>query len=233
MAETGSGRLVVETSGQGGRAQLPALTGLRFLAALLVLVGHAGMMAFQFSGPNRLFLFWTASACLGMSLFFLLSGFVIHYNYAQLFQKETPARALYAFLSNRIARLYPLFLFVMLVNQSLVAMGPHLGAYKYLLPQYLTLSPELALRRHGRRPAVADGLLSHELVDQRRVFLLPALSAGGAADHPAGSARRRPFGLAASGRCWPGFWPCLPATPSSGVCIRPVPSPTIWSACSP
>ncbi len=122
------------------RPQVPALTGLRFLAALLVLVAHAGQTAFQFTGTSSLFLFWTASACLGMSLFFLLSGFVIHCNYARLFQTETPARALYSFLSNRIARLYPLFFFVLLVNQALVTLGPHLGTYKYLLPQYLTLS---------------------------------------------------------------------------------------------
>jgi peptidoglycan/LPS O-acetylase OafA/YrhL len=46
-----------------------------------------------------------------MPLFFVLSGFVIHLNYARLFRNERPPRAMGEFLIARFARLYPLYLF--------------------------------------------------------------------------------------------------------------------------
>ncbi len=139
MAQAGSPSSVLETSGQGGRAQLPALTGLRFLASFLVLVGHALHVYLLFPGSSFVLLGGMALACLGMSLFFVLSGFVIHYNYAQLFRSEPPARALYSFLSNRLARLYPLFFCVLLLTLVLFTPG-NLKQLWFLLPQYLTFS---------------------------------------------------------------------------------------------
>jgi peptidoglycan/LPS O-acetylase OafA/YrhL len=50
----------------------------------------------------------------GMTLFFVLSGFVIHYNYAGLVTVGG-LRGIAAFLWARFARLYPLFLLMMLV----------------------------------------------------------------------------------------------------------------------
>jgi peptidoglycan/LPS O-acetylase OafA/YrhL len=50
----------------------------------------------------------------GMTLFFVLSGFVIHYNYARLVT-DGGWRGIAAFLWARFARLYPLFLLMMLV----------------------------------------------------------------------------------------------------------------------
>jgi hypothetical protein len=58
-------------SEHAGMKQLPALTGLRGLAAYSVLIGHA--LNFADVSPPAL----TALAYFGMSLFFVLSGFVI------------------------------------------------------------------------------------------------------------------------------------------------------------
>jgi peptidoglycan/LPS O-acetylase OafA/YrhL len=44
-----------------------------------------------------------------MSLFFLLSGFVIYYNYAELFRKKPLIVAVRVFFAARFARLYPLY----------------------------------------------------------------------------------------------------------------------------
>ena len=65
----------------GLREPLPVLTGLRFLAAFSVMIGH-GLGAFLGHaqadfGP----IYWFSQLSgLGMTLFFVLSGFVIHYN---------------------------------------------------------------------------------------------------------------------------------------------------------
>jgi peptidoglycan/LPS O-acetylase OafA/YrhL len=71
---------MAETSGQ-----LDPLTGLRGIAAYSVLTAHAMDSAFSFAGITIFFNFGTCLAYFGMSLFFVLSGFVIHYNYADSF----------------------------------------------------------------------------------------------------------------------------------------------------
>src|SRR5207249_9141221 len=59
--------------------QIPALTGLRFFAAFFILFAHAvdWLAQFQNSNIRQNFSF---VAMYGMPLFFVLSGFVIHYN---------------------------------------------------------------------------------------------------------------------------------------------------------
>src|SRR5215211_6237221 len=71
--------------------ELPALTGLRFLAAFFVFIGHATPALVKFS-PELVLLQLISSVLTsaGMTLFFTLSGFVIHYNYAEIV--ESPVR---------------------------------------------------------------------------------------------------------------------------------------------
>ena len=82
---------------------LPALDGLRFMAAMLVAGGHYASIFSQGSPPVMV----TTLAGLGMTLFFVLSGFVIHYNYCGTIPK---AGGLRAFAVARFARLYPLYI---------------------------------------------------------------------------------------------------------------------------
>lgn len=88
------------------KKDLPALTGLRFVAALAIVFDHLWPVIFKlnpgvpFSDPFHQLSFF------GMSLFFVLSGFIIHYNYSDIVGS---ARGLYAFAVARFSRLYPLF----------------------------------------------------------------------------------------------------------------------------
>ena len=101
--------------GAARRQEVPALTGLRFLAAFSVLLAHGLGATFASDQPPQGAVGWLMQASgFGMTLFFVLSGFVIHYNYATLVTAGG-ARGIAAFLWARFARLYPLFLLMMLV----------------------------------------------------------------------------------------------------------------------
>jgi peptidoglycan/LPS O-acetylase OafA/YrhL len=88
---------------------IPALDGLRGISALLVAGGH--YMAFEGGPPLSV----TAATLvgLGMTSFFVLSGFVIHYNYNATITRPGGMRA---FFAARFARLYPLYLLLFLFD---------------------------------------------------------------------------------------------------------------------
>ena len=101
----------------GKPAEIPALTGLRGIAAYSVLIAHA----LGYSGVQWLPL--TNLAYFAMSLFFALSGFVIQYNYGQSFAVDR-AVATKRFLLARFARLYPLYFVGLILSVSYVPKGP-------------------------------------------------------------------------------------------------------------
>jgi peptidoglycan/LPS O-acetylase OafA/YrhL len=97
------------------RQDVPALTGLRFVAAFSVLLGHGFAWMLQSHETPGGLIYWVSEASgFGMTLFFVLSGFVIHYNYAALVTQRR-LRGVVTYLWARFARLYPLFLLMMLV----------------------------------------------------------------------------------------------------------------------
>ena len=91
---------------------LPYLTGLRGLAAYLVLFAHT----LSFSGVGSVIT--TSLAYFGMSLFFVLSGFVIQYNYGESFARGIRLASL-SFLRARFARLYPLYFMGLILSCGL------------------------------------------------------------------------------------------------------------------
>jgi peptidoglycan/LPS O-acetylase OafA/YrhL len=96
--------------------KFPALHGLRFLAAFCILFSHSCSWLANFKdygGFNRFGEFFTVY---GMPLFFVLSGFVIHYNYSRLFATMSLRWAAIEFVGARIARIYPLFICFLLVG---------------------------------------------------------------------------------------------------------------------
>jgi len=87
-------------------SRLGALTGLRFLAAFHVLIFHAGLG--QLAGVPVWIQNVAWHADLSVSLFFVLSGFILTYNYLD---RERGCRvADQQFWAARLARIYPIYL---------------------------------------------------------------------------------------------------------------------------
>ena len=90
------------------------LTSLRFIFALMVFSHHLG---FVLSGDNEN-LKWIynnvfAEGFIGVNFFFILSGFVLAYNYQERFEKKITT--LKKFFVARFARIYPLHLLTLLL----------------------------------------------------------------------------------------------------------------------
>ena len=105
------------------RPEIPALTGLRGVAAYSVLLAHA----LSYSGVKNDAI--TRLAYFAMSLFFILSGCVIHYNYADSFKAGNFRAAVSGFFVARFARLYPLYLIGLILSVSSVP-----GLYLLFIP---------------------------------------------------------------------------------------------------
>lgn len=106
-------------------APLPALTGLRIFAALAVYASHVGPPHGVSGGLKAFF----ESGYMGVTLFFVLSGFVLTINYFERLRAPT-AQAIQEFGVARFARIYPLYiliLFYILVRQH--AFGGSIGGW--------------------------------------------------------------------------------------------------------
>jgi peptidoglycan/LPS O-acetylase OafA/YrhL len=93
---------------------IAALDGLRFFAAFSVMVAHGYWYVVLLQQPRtNHIMFDNLMLCggsVGMTLFFVLSGFVIHFNYHKTVPASLSGRL--DFFIARFARLYPLFLLV-------------------------------------------------------------------------------------------------------------------------
>lgn len=92
-------------------APLHALTGLRGLAAWLVVLYHFRELAPGGAGPLGDLL---DHGFLAVDLFFILSGLVLYLNYHAHFERLQPASVL-DFYGRRLARIYPLHLVILLL----------------------------------------------------------------------------------------------------------------------
>ncbi len=97
------------------RDNIPVLTGLRFLAALSVMMCHCSISVMKFEPYTPWVNIFHALAGFGMPLFFVLSGFVIHYNY-QIMLRVPKVGNTIRFLIIRLARLYPLYAVVLIAE---------------------------------------------------------------------------------------------------------------------
>ena len=122
------------------RNDIPSLTGLRGIAALLVVIAHTDGF-FVAPQPAWLEYAWRVCASLGMTTFFVLSGFVIHYNYgASIAAKGAPA--IRSFLIARFARLYPLYMLVLLITIVLTPSIVRENAFPQWCWRYLTMTQD-------------------------------------------------------------------------------------------
>ncbi|WCT73481.1 acyltransferase [Sphingomonas naphthae] len=94
------------------RPVLHGLTGLRFVAALLVLLFHYGAGFADKAGLPWPVVTLLHNGYLGVSLFFMLSGFIITYTYDGRIGSR---RAFRDYAVARFARLYPVYLLALLM----------------------------------------------------------------------------------------------------------------------
>jgi len=125
------------------RPPIDALTSLRGVAALLIVVHHMGLLMLQPLRQTAAAMPLEKCGLLGMSIFFVLSGFVIHYNYADRLASDRESGVM-KFIVARLARLYPLYVPIILLNYfANVGRAMHAGrqlaaaAYSASLPAYL------------------------------------------------------------------------------------------------
>ena len=107
-------------------AQLPALTGIRALAALWVVSFHftrfdAHLYNAGFLNPI------VRHGYLGVDLFFVLSGFIMTHVYRGQFRSRFSASSWCDFLQNRLARLYPIHLVTALAMVAVAITGRRYG----------------------------------------------------------------------------------------------------------
>jgi len=87
---------------------IPALTGVRFFAALMVFSSH-----YAIPGSTGALLTFQQSGYAGVTLFFILSGFIIAYNYLSQFE-NSPTGSILPFYFARFSRIYPLYAFCLI-----------------------------------------------------------------------------------------------------------------------
>ena len=123
------------------RGQIPALTGVRALAAFLVFFHHHPTK-FLIVGPLALWL----EMHVGVTLFFVLSGFMITWRYDR--RGPRPESFLRGYFVNRFARIYPLYLALMIPTMLLV--GPSLRCARGSSISRSSRASRRGSRRRGR-----------------------------------------------------------------------------------
>lgn len=94
------------------RKPLPALTGVRFIAAMQVVLFHFGAAFALRHSSTRLLGNFLANGWIAVSFFFILSGFILTYTYAG--QIGAPGGK-WRFWEARFARIYPTYLLSLLL----------------------------------------------------------------------------------------------------------------------
>ena len=94
-----------------------ALTGVRFFAALWVVVYHCtrhnrAILVEHHADAHEIFSPLTSAGVRGVDLFFMLSGFVLALNYMDRLGGRLEVRATLRFLWLRLARIWPLYMLV-------------------------------------------------------------------------------------------------------------------------
>ena len=100
--------------------EIRALTGLRGIAALCVAAYH---FSNSFTKLNKGELVHISSGYMAVDLFFILSGFVLAYNYRPKFANGFSARDYRDFMIKRIARIYPAYIGISALLAAKAALG--------------------------------------------------------------------------------------------------------------
>lgn len=87
-----------------GLAEIRPLTSLRFFAASMVFWQHLGMLP----GLEWMLVYTRSFGGIGVSVFFVLSGYILSYSYGGQNWRGDFGKNVLAFYSSRLARIYPL-----------------------------------------------------------------------------------------------------------------------------
>lgn len=182
------------------KGEIPALTGLRGLAALLVVLGHYStrLVVMPRAEVPNWFWGWTgALPGIGMSIFFTLSGFVIALSYSGWDWRERPGHNLMRLFFYRFARLYPAFvlfaLLIIFVTPSLRDFSSP-DAQAYLMPHLLLLQSWWPAKFGGQLVSGDAFHVSWSLSAEAGLYLMFGLGAAAVAVLPF----RRPTAIAAA-----------------------------------
>lgn len=124
----GKGPVIQTTNQPLQRVFFPNLNGLRFLAVLLVIIDHVEVFRFDFGlssfGHNPII---PMIGQLGVTLFFVLSGFLI--TYLLLAEKETLGQIKFSsFYLRRVLRIWPLYYVVVILGLFVL---PHFNFFYF------------------------------------------------------------------------------------------------------
>ncbi|WP_413732925.1 acyltransferase family protein [Sodalis sp. RH20] len=102
------------------KQEIRSLTGLRGLAAVLVMFYHYNSYNLI---PQGFAYTFVRHGYLMVDLFFVLSGYVMAMTYGRMFQGHFSWVVFYTFLTRRIARIYPLYILMIIPAAVLIATG--------------------------------------------------------------------------------------------------------------
>lgn len=127
--------ILIDQPPKSQHKELRPLTGIRSFAALWVFLYHTRPEMSE-AYPRCIWLIegLTSRGYLGVDLFFTLSGFILTYNYCDVFQKFDIHKYL-KFLCLRLARIYPVHLFVLLLFVVAVA-GADIMNISLTIPEF-------------------------------------------------------------------------------------------------
>jgi peptidoglycan/LPS O-acetylase OafA/YrhL len=118
-----------------------ALTGLRAVAAVWVVLFHYRADVLQLVPALQPLEPVLRAGYLGVDVFFVLSGFVLAYNYADRLGRWVPREA-WTFVRNRVARVWPVHVATLhldlLLAWAIGALGVTAGGHLRTVPTYLT-----------------------------------------------------------------------------------------------
>ncbi len=110
------------------KGEIKALTGLRIVAAVWVVLFHFRPMLSDISPDLRENLSPILNCgAQGVDLFFILSGFVLGWNYLDRMGRSWSTREMLHFLWLRLARVYPVYLVTLHLAALLVILSLHVG----------------------------------------------------------------------------------------------------------
>jgi peptidoglycan/LPS O-acetylase OafA/YrhL len=127
---------------------LAALTGLRFALALAVYISHVASPA----GSTELVSTLMASGYFGVTFFFVLSGFVLTLNY---WDRLGSREGLLDFAVSRLARIYPLYIVILLFLAALTGRSTDLPVHALALQAW---HPDLGVAYAFNAPGWSIGV---------------------------------------------------------------------------